>query len=143
MQKKSKVEHIKEGSVGLLGSIVQELADDSDHVSDATTKLLKFHGTYQQDDRSSRKERRQQGLGKEYIFMVRNRIPGGKITAEQFLGELDIADEFGNGTLRITTRQGIQLHGVVKGNLWNTIHRINEIKLTTQSACGDVTGPRW
>lgn len=138
MQKKSKVEHIKEVSVGLRGSIVQELADESDHVSDATTKLLKFHGTYQQDNRDSRKERRKQGLGKEYIFMVRNRIPGGKITAEQFLGELDIADEFGNGTLRITTRQGIQLHGVVKGNLWNTIHRINEIKLSTQAACGDV-----
>lgn len=138
MQKKSKVEHIKEASAGLRGSIAEELADDADHVSDATTKLLKFHGTYQQDNRDSRKDRRRQGLGKEYIFMVRNRIPGGKITAEQFLGELDIADEFGNGTLRITTRQGIQLHGVVKGNLWNTIHRINELKLSTQSACGDV-----
>ncbi len=136
--KKSKVEHIKEESRGLRGSIAEELADDSDHVSDASTKLLKFHGTYQQDNRDSRKERRRQGLGKEFSFMVRNRIPGGKITAEQFLGELDIADEFGNGTMRITTRQGIQLHGVVKGNLWNTIHRINEIKLSTQSACGDV-----
>lgn len=138
MEKKSKVEHIKEASAGLRGSIAEELANDSDHVSDPTTKLLKFHGTYQQDNRDSRKERRKQGLGKEYIFMVRNRIPGGKITAEQFLGELDIADEFGNGSLRITTRQGIQLHGVVKGNLWSTIHRINEIQLSTQSACGDV-----
>lgn len=137
-QTKSKVEHLKEESRGLRGSIAEELADDSDHVSDASTKLLKFHGTYQQDNRDSRKERRKQGLGKEYSFMVRNRMPGGKITAEQFLGELDIADEFGNGTLRVTTRQGIQLHGVVKGNLWNTIHRINEIKLSTQSACGDV-----
>jgi len=136
--KKSKVEHIKEESDGLRGTIAAELADDSDHVSDATTKLLKFHGTYQQDDRDTRKERRKQGLGKEYSFMVRNRIPGGKVTAEQFLGELDIADQFGNGTMRITTRQGIQLHGVVKGNLWNTIHRINAIKLSTQSACGDV-----
>ncbi len=138
MEKKSKIEHIKETSVGLRGSIAAELANDSDHVSDATTKLLKFHGTYQQDNRDSRKERRQRGLGKEYIFMVRNRIPGGKITAEQFLGELDIADEFGDGTLRITTRQGIQLHGVVKGNLWNTINAINQTKLSTQSACGDV-----
>ena len=137
-QSKSKVEYIKEESRGLRGSIAEELVDDSDHVSDASTKLLKFHGTYQQDNRDSRKDRRKQGLGKEYSFMVRNRMPGGKITAEQFLGELDIADEFGNGTLRITTRQGIQLHGVVKGNLWNTIHRINEIKLSTQSACGDV-----
>ena len=137
--KKSKVEQIKEASNGLRGSIAEELSGDADHVSDATTKLLKFHGTYQQDDRDTRKERRKQGLGKEFIFMVRNRIPGGKLTAAQFLGELDIADELGNGTIRITTRQSIQLHGVVKSDLWSTIHRINEIKLSTQSACGDVT----
>ena len=78
-------------------------------------------------------------MAKAFSFMVRNRIPGGKLTAKQFLGELDIADELGNGTIRITTRQSIQLHGVVKNNLWATIHRINEIKLSTQSACGDVT----
>ena len=71
--------------------------------------------------------------------MVRNRIPGGKITPVQFLGELDIADELGNGTIRITTRQSIQLHGVVKQNLWGVIHRINEIKLSTQSVSDDVT----
>ncbi|MCA9215942.1 MAG: NADPH-dependent assimilatory sulfite reductase hemoprotein subunit [Planctomycetales bacterium] len=136
--KKSKVETIKEESLGLRGSIGEELSNDLDHVTDGTTKLLKFHGTYQQDDRDNRKARRKQGLGKEYSFMVRNRIPGGKISAQQFLSELDIADEFGNGTLRITTRQGIQLHGVVKSNLWSTIRRINEIKLSTQSACGDV-----
>ncbi len=138
--KKSKVELIKEASIGLRGTIASELADpETDQVADATTKLLKFHGTYQQDDRDLRKARRQQGLGKAFSFMVRNRIPGGKITADQFLGELDIADQLGNGTIRITTRQSIQLHGVVKGNLWSTIHRINEIKLSTQSACGDVT----
>ncbi|EMI54861.1 NADPH-dependent assimilatory sulfite reductase hemoprotein subunit [Rhodopirellula sallentina] len=138
--KKSKVELIKEASVGLRGSITAELADKTtDHVVDATTKLLKFHGTYQQDDRDLRKSRRKEGLGKAYSFMVRNRIPGGKMTAAQFLGELDIADELGNGTIRITTRQSIQLHGVVKNNLWDVIHRINEIKLSTQSACGDVT----
>ena len=138
--KKSKVETIKEESLGLRGTIAAELADAStDHVEDATTKLLKFHGTYQQDDRDLRKARRKEGLGKAFSFMVRNRIPGGKMTAAQFLGELDIADELGNGTIRITTRQSIQLHGVVKRNLWETIHRINEIRLSTQSACGDVT----
>lgn len=135
---KSKVEQIKEASANLRGTIAAELENDDDHVGDATNKLLKFHGTYQQDNRDTRKERRRQGAGKEFIFMVRNRIPGGKITARQLLGELDIADEFGNGTLRITTRQGIQLHGVVKHDLWKTIHRINELKLSTQSACGDV-----
>lgn len=137
---KSKIEVIKEASVGLRGSIKAELADQTtDHVAEETTKLLKFHGTYQQDDRDLRKSRRKEGLDRAYSFMVRNRIPGGKITAAQFLGELDIADELGNGTIRITTRQSIQLHGVVKGNLWGVIHRINEVKLSTQSACGDVT----
>lgn len=139
-EKKSKVEVIKERSVGLRGTIASELANtETDHVEDDTTKLLKFHGTYQQDDRDLRKILRKEGKGKAFSFMVRNRIPGGKMTAEQFLGELDIADELGNGTIRITTRQSIQLHGVVKNNLWATIHRINEIKLSTQSACGDVT----
>ncbi|MCG6158103.1 NADPH-dependent assimilatory sulfite reductase hemoprotein subunit [Rubinisphaera margarita] len=139
-EKLSKVELIKEASVGLRGSIAAELADSAtDRVEDATTKLLKFHGTYQQDDRDLRLSRRKEGLDKAYSFMVRNRIPGGKMTAAQFLGELDIADELGNGTIRITTRQSIQLHGVVKGNLWDVIHRINEIGLSTQSACGDVT----
>ncbi len=135
---KASVEGIKLASNGLRGTIAAELVDGADGVSDAASKLLKFHGTYLQDDRDDRKARRQAGLGKRFIFMVRNRIPGGKITAEQFLGELDIADQFGNGTIRITTRQGIQLHGVVKGDLWKTIHGINEIKLSTQSACGDV-----
>lgn len=139
-QKRTKVEEIKEASVGLRGSIAAGLADTStDHLEEATTNLLKFHGTYQQDDRDLRTARRKQGLDKAFSFMVRNRIPGGKMTAAQMLGELDIADELGNGTMRITTRQSIQLHGVVKNNLWATIHRINEIKLSTQSACGDVT----
>ena len=136
--KKSKVEFIKEGSLGLRGSIAEELANDSAEVSADTERLLKFHGTYFQDNRDMRKSRREQGLDKDYIFMVRNRMPGGKFTAKQFLGELDIADEFGYGNLRITTRQSIQLHGIVKGDLWKTIHRINEVGLSTQSACGDV-----
>ncbi len=138
--KRSKVEEVKEASVGLRGSIAAILADTStDHVEEDTGNLLKFHGTYQQDDRDLRTVRRKQGLDKAFSFMVRNRIPGGKLTAAQMLAELDIADELGNGTMRITTRQSIQLHGVVKDNLWATIHRINEIKLSTQSACGDVT----
>jgi len=135
---KSPVEFVKENSDGLRGAIVGELATSVEYVGKDAARLLKFHGTYQQDNRDTRKVRRRAGLDKEYIFMVRNRIPGGKITAEQSLGELDLADEFGNGTLRITTRQGIQLHGVIKANLWQTIRRINEIKLSTQSACGDV-----
>lgn len=137
-QKKSKVEFIKEGSLGLRGTIADELANDSSDVSEDTERLLKFHGTYFQDNRDTRKERRQQGLEKEFIFMVRNKMPGGKFTAGQFLSELDIADQWGYGNLRITTRQGIQLHGIIKRDLWKTIHRINELGLSTQSACGDV-----
>ncbi|MCA9127140.1 MAG: NADPH-dependent assimilatory sulfite reductase hemoprotein subunit [Planctomycetales bacterium] len=137
--KRSKVEFIKEESVGLRGKILTELAETSTgEVSGETERLLKFHGTYHQDDRDLRKERKKQGLEIAYSFMVRNRIPGGKITAGQFLGELQIADELGNQTLRLTTRQSIQLHGVVKENLWPTINRINQIHLSTQSACGDV-----
>lgn len=135
---KSKVELIKEQSLGLRGSLSDELKSDADHVSRESYELLKFHGSYQQDNRDSRKERRKLGLDKEYIFMVRNRMPGGKFTAGQFLAELDIADELGDGTMRITTRQGIQLHGIVKGDLQATIRRINEVKLSTRSACGDV-----
>lgn len=137
--KRSKVEIIKEESVGLRGKILTELADTSTgDVSGETERLLKFHGTYHQDDRDLRKERKKLGLEKAYSFMVRNRIPGGKITATQFLGELQIADELGNQALRLTTRQSIQLHGVIKEDLWQTIHRINQIHLSTQSACGDV-----
>lgn len=137
-QSKTKVEFIKEGSLGLRGTIADELANDSADVSPDTERLLKFHGTYFQDNRDTRKERRKQGLEKEFIFMVRNKMPGGKFTSNQFLGELEIADRFGYGTMRITTRQGIQLHGIVKGDLWDTIHQINELGMSTQSACGDV-----
>ena len=137
--KRSKVEIIKEESRGLRGSIAADLGDAStDHVSDATAQLLKFHGTYQQDNRDLRKARRAEGLDKAYSYMVRNRIPGGRLTATQFLAELDLADELGNGTARITTRQSIQLHGILKGNLRQAIHRINQIELSTLSACGDV-----
>src|SRR5690606_31661925 len=96
-------------------------------------QLLKHHGTYQQHNRDER------GSGKSYMFMVRSAIPGGKLTSEQLLAELDLCDEVGNGTLRITTRQGLQLHGVLKSNLQQTINRINEVQLTTLAACGDVS----
>lgn len=138
--KPSKIEVIKETSLQLRGTIAAELAGSGDHVEEDTTQLLKTHGTYQQDDRDRRHEKNPDGTpaGKVYSFMVRSRIPGGKLTTDQFLAELDLCDEFGNGTLRITTRQGLQLHGVVKNHLKQTIHKINEIQLTTLAACGDV-----
>ncbi len=138
--KLSKMEHLKEGSRQLRGTLAEELANDSDHFTGDATNLLKFHGSYQQDDRDLRNQKNPDGTsrGKTFICMVRTRIPGGKVTAEQFLAELDLADRIGNGTLRITTRQGYQLHGVLKSNIKEVIRTINETKLTTFCACGDV-----
>jgi len=129
---KSNVEAIKEGSRGLRGQLVAELARETDHFEGPESQLLKFHGIYQQDDRDSRKGT------KEYIFMVRSRLPGGKLTADQYLVHEALADRFGNGTLRITTRQGFQLHGVIKADLKATIKTLNETLVTTLAACGDV-----
>ncbi len=134
----SKVEHIKNESHHLRGQISEELAQDTSHFSEAQVQLIKFHGIYQQENRDVRQTRKAAGTEKAYQFMVRSRIPGGVLTAEQYLIEDDLAERFGNGTLRITTRQGFQLHGVLKGDLHPTIHAINEALLSTLAACGDV-----
>jgi sulfite reductase (ferredoxin) len=136
--KKSGVETLKETSRYLRGNIVTELNDGTDHVSKDSYNLLKFHGTYQQEDRDARKTRDKTGVGKHYMFMVRCKIPGGKVTADQYLAVDDLAGQYANGTLRFTTRQGIQLHGVLKGDLHATIAGINHCLLTTLGACGDV-----
>jgi sulfite reductase (ferredoxin) len=136
----SPVEIAKAASNYLRGTIAEELRDANDFVSKASTQLLKHHGTYQQDDRERRAEARTAGppKAKFYSFMVRSAIPGGRLTSEQLLAELDLCDEVGNTTLRITTRQGLQLHGVLKSNLKRAIKRINEVQLSTLAACGDV-----
>ncbi len=136
--KLSPVEGLKERSRFLRGNIVAEMTDGTDHVSKDSYNLLKFHGTYQQEDRDARKTRSQTGINKQYIFMVRCKIPGGKLTAEQYLALDALADEVANGTLRFTTRQGIQFHGVLKENLHAGIAGINATLLTTLGACGDV-----
>lgn len=138
-EKKSHVETVKLESNYLRGTLGEELAVDTDSFTKDSTHVLKHYGTYQQDDRDTRAERRAQGLtGKAYSFMVRTRIPGGKLTSQQLLAQLDLADELGNTTLRITSRQGLQLHGILKTNLRETIRRINETQLSTLGACGDV-----
>lgn len=141
-EKLSPVEGFKDQSNFLRGNLLQEQLDGTNCFgSKSSEALLKFHGTYQQDDRDARQANRAAGGGKgdkEYIFMVRSRIPGGKLTSAQLLAELDLADECGNATLRITTRQGLQHHGVVKRNLKQVIRRINEVQLSTLAACGDV-----
>ena len=134
----SAVEGIKAASRQLRGTIREELASETDHFSEQNKQLLKFHGSYQQDDRDARKTRRKEGVGKHYMFMVRCKIPGGRLTAKQYLAMDDLAGRFANGTLRFTTRQGIQLHGVLKTHLQETIAGINECLLSTLGACGDV-----
>lgn len=139
--KPSAIEILKVNSRQLRGTIGQDLnAADVDHFDHDDVNLLKNHGTYQQDDRDFRGQKNEDGTakGKAYQFMVRTRIPGGKVTAAQFLAELDLCDKYGNGTVRVTSRQGFQLHGVLKTNLKATIKAINDSKLTTLAACGDV-----
>lgn len=134
----SKVERIKINSRNLRGQIAEELAQDTSHFSEDQVQLIKFHGMYQQEDRDARQSRKAAGTEKAYQFMIRSRIPGGALTAEQYLVEDDLANRYGNGTVRLTTRQGIQLHGILKGDIHATIHAINETLLSTKSACGDV-----
>jgi sulfite reductase (ferredoxin) len=132
------VEEIKAESRSLRGTIQESLGADSNHFSEDEYQVLKFHGTYQQDDRDQRAARKAQNQDKDWNFMVRSKLPGGDLSAAQYLEHDRIAGELGNGTLRITTRQGFQTHGVLKGDLKECIHRINESGVTTWGACGDV-----
>jgi sulfite reductase (NADPH) hemoprotein beta-component len=126
-------EDIKGAIPTLAGTIAATIADPSaDHFSDDDKEFLKFHGCYQQDDRDLRK------TGKKFIMMVRGRIPGGVMTANQWRVFDDVSARYGNDTLRITTRQSIQFHGILKSNLRWLIKAINESLLATLSACGDV-----
>lgn len=138
--KVSPVETLKLESDYLRGTLAQELGDGNDGFSKGAAQLLKHHGSYQQDNRDARAAARKAGeTGKAFSFMVRSRVPGGKLTSRQLLAELDLCDELGNTTLRITSRQGLQMHGVLKRNLREAIRRINEVQLTTLAACGDVS----
>jgi sulfite reductase (ferredoxin) len=132
------VEAIKANSRQLRGTIAEELGADPDHFGEANKQLLKFHGSYQQEDRDARKSRKKEGVGKHFMFMVRCKIPGGRLTAVQYVAVDELAGRYANGTLRFTTRQGIQLHGVLKSHLRETIAGINACLLSTLGACGDV-----
>lgn len=126
-------EGLKDGYPMLQGTIHRALADETtDHFSDDDYEFLKFHGVYQQDDRDKRK------TGKYYMLMVRTRFPGGVLSGRQYLVCDDFACRYGNDTLRITTRQDFQFHGVLKSNLRHTIKGLNEALMTTIAACGDV-----
>lgn len=133
------VEGIKARSNFLRGSIVESLADDATGaLAEDDTQLSKFHGFYQQDDRDSRAERSRQKLEPAHSFMIRVRVPGGIASSDQWLAMDRLAREHANQTLRLTTRQAFQFHGVIKRDLKPTIAAINESLLDTIAACGDV-----
>jgi sulfite reductase (ferredoxin) len=134
----SKAEAVKRQSRQLRGRIARDLADTSAPFDNEGYSLLKFHGVYQGYDRDSATERKQRGDDKLWQFMVRVRIPGGRLTAEQYLALDTLAGRYADGSLRITTRQSIQFHGVVKAGLKSAIGEINAALLTTLAACGDV-----
>ncbi len=135
----SPVEKIKTASRHLRGTLVDSLANDvTGAIADDDTQLIKFHGSYQQDDRDLREERRQQKLEPAWSFMIRTRTPGGVVTPTQWLKLDAIATTFANGTLRLTTRQAFQFHGIVKRELRATMQAINAALIDTIAACGDV-----
>ncbi len=134
----SGVEGLKAASRRLRGALVSELAGTGLQVTEDGYNLLKFHGSYEQYDRDSATARKQRGEEKAYSFMLRVRMPGGVLSAAQYLALDDLADRYGNASLRITTRQGVQFHGIIKWKLKATVAAINATLLTTQAACGDV-----
>ncbi len=137
--KPSAVELAKIASNYLVGDIPQELADDAPGFGKASIQLLKNHGTYQQDDRETRKKSADGKKSERQIsFMIRTCVPGGKLTAEQLLSAMEMGDQLGNGTIRLTTRQAIQHHGVVKGELKHFMQQVHANQMTTLAACGDV-----
>ena len=134
-----KNESIKVESNFLRGTILEGLANTlSGTISADDAQLTKFHGTYVQDDRDQRSERRKKRLDKAYSFMIRVRVPGGVSTSAQWLEMDRLSDTFANGTLKLTTRQAFQFHGVLKHNLKQTMKEINDSLLDTIAACGDV-----
>jgi sulfite reductase (NADPH) hemoprotein beta-component len=137
--KRARNELIKEASNLLRGSIAEGLADQSTGaISEDDAQLTKFHGTYLQDDRDVRGERTKKKLEKAYSFMIRVRLPGGVTTSKQWLALDAIAGTYANHTLRLTTRQTFQFHGVIKSNMRRTMQAINAACLDTLAACGDV-----
>ncbi|MGK7901160.1 MAG: sulfite reductase, ferredoxin dependent [Hormoscilla sp.] len=133
-QKSSKLEGIKERSNFLREPVASELLEDTTHFSPDGIQILKYHGSYQQDNRDNR----QKGKEKDYQMMLRTRSPGGFIPPELYITLDRLSSEYGNGTLRTTTRQGFQLHGVLKQNLKTVFASIIKSMGSTLGACGDL-----
>ncbi|MCE0738421.1 assimilatory sulfite reductase (NADPH) hemoprotein subunit [Bacillus sp. G16] len=135
----SDVERIKEESDYLRGTLKEVMLDRiSAGIPDDDNRLMKHHGSYLQDDRDLRNERQKQKLEPAYQFMLRVRMPGGVSTPEQWLVMDDLSQKYGNGTLKLTTRETFQMHGILKWNMKKTIHTIHSALLDTIAACGDV-----
>jgi sulfite reductase (NADPH) hemoprotein beta-component len=135
----SPVEVIKKASRGLRGTLVESLADPlTGAIRESDTQLIKFHGSYMQDDRDLRAEREHQKLEPAYSFMIRTRTPGGVASPKQWLALSQLARTYGSGTLRLTTRQAFQLHGVIKKDLKATMQGMNAVLIDSIAACGDV-----
>ncbi|MGG4000598.1 assimilatory sulfite reductase (NADPH) hemoprotein subunit [Anoxybacillus kestanbolensis] len=135
----SDVERIKRESNYLRGTLKETMEDRiTAGIPEDDNRLMKFHGSYLQDDRDLRAERQKQKLEPAYQFMIRVRTPGGVATPEQWLAMDELARKYANGTLKLTTRQAFQFHGVLKWNMKKTLQAINDALLTTLAACGDV-----
>ncbi len=135
----SDVEEIKEKSDYLRGTLKEVMLDRiSAGIPDEDNRLMKHHGSYLQDDRDLRNERQKQKLEPAYQFMLRVRMPGGVSTPEQWLVMDELAQKYGNNTLKLTTRETFQMHGILKWNMKKTIQKINAALLDTIAACGDV-----
>jgi sulfite reductase (ferredoxin) len=134
----SAVEEIKRTSRNLRGDLLEQLASPTRNVSNDAEQLLKFHGIYAQDDRDTRRERSLAKADLDYSFMIRVAIPGGRLTTAQWRALDDIAGDHANGTLRLTTRQAVQFHGVAKRSLQSLATALHEHLMTSFGACGDV-----
>ena len=135
----SPIEKIKTASDGLRGTIAESLNDElTGAIREDDQALIKFHGMYQQDDRDRREERAEKKLERLYTFMIRLRLPGGFLTAHQWIAMHDIAGDNSTGVIKITTRQTIQLHGIFKSKIKPTIKAFNAAKLDSIATCGDI-----
>jgi len=138
-QELSRNERIKEASDYLRGTLAEGIRREiTGAISEDDAQLVKFHGMYLQDDRDLRPERTRKKMEKAFAFMVRVRVPGGVLTPAQWLALDQVARDYGNGSVRLTTRQSVQLHGVIKSNLQSTLRAIDSVLLNSIAACGDV-----
>lgn len=138
-KKLSEVEYIKSKSNLLRGTLLESLDNEvTGSIAADDTQLIKFHGSYQQHDRDLESERKRQKLEPLYSFMIRIRVPGGVVTPQQWLRLDELAEQYGSGTLKLTTRQAIQLHGILKKDLQKTIQGFNAVLMDSFAGCGDV-----